>query len=55
MKTLLSIVIAIAVLILLGSAKVLLRTNPMLGIYLIAGCGLLFAIFWFIYPKIKKL
>jgi len=53
-QTLFSLIIILALLLLFAAAKVLLRTNPVLGIGVIVGCGAFLILCWYIYPKINK-
>jgi len=54
MKLLIDLVAIIGLLVALGAAKVLLRTNPNLAILCIAGGGGLVYLYGYFYPQIKK-
>jgi len=52
LKHFFNLVIILLVLLMLGAAKVLLRTNPVLALCVLAGSGVLLYICWHFYPKI---
>ena len=54
MQTLLSIIVITVLLVLLASLKVLLRTNLMLALSVIAGSGAVLGICWWIYQRMEQ-
>jgi hypothetical protein len=54
LQTFFSLIVIVTIILIFASLKVLLRTNPALGLGIIAGCLLLLVLCWFIYPKINK-
>ena len=51
MQTVLSLVVIITLLFILAAAKVLLRTNLIMGLSIIGGGCVVLAVCWFIYKK----